>query len=45
MAELIKGYIGEQIILSSGRLVLNSRSNDIYLKIIKSCFLNAKLLT
>jgi hypothetical protein len=31
MAELIKGYSGEQIVLSSGRLVFNSRSNDIYL--------------
>ena len=27
----IKQHIGEQIILSSGRLVLNSRSNDVYL--------------
>jgi hypothetical protein len=31
MADLIKGYSGEQIVLSSGRLVFNSRSNDIYL--------------
>ena len=31
MAEIIKGYSGEQIVLSSGRLVFNSRSNDIYL--------------
>jgi len=31
MAEVIKGYSGEQIVLSSGRLVFNSRSNDIYL--------------
>ena len=31
MAELIKGYSGEQIVLSSGRLVFNSRINDIYL--------------
>jgi hypothetical protein len=27
----VKEYIGEQIILSSGRLVFNSRSNDVYL--------------
>ena len=27
----IKQHTGEQIILSSGRLVLNSRSNDVYL--------------
>ena len=29
--ENIKTYSGEQILLSSGRLVFNSRSNDIYL--------------
>ncbi len=27
----IKTYTGEQVVLSSGRLILNARSNDIYL--------------
>lgn len=31
MAESINTYTGEQIVLSSGRLVFNSRSNDIFI--------------
>jgi hypothetical protein len=31
MSKDIKQYTGEQIVLSSGRLVFNSRSNDIFL--------------
>lgn len=30
MAENIKTYTGEQIVLSSGRIILNSRSNDVF---------------
>jgi hypothetical protein len=31
MAESINTYTGEQIVLSSGRLVFNSRSNDVFI--------------
>lgn len=31
MAENINTYTGEQIVLSSGRLVFNSRSNDVFI--------------
>ena len=31
MTETIKTYNSEQIVLSSGRIVLNSRSNDVFI--------------